>query len=252
VVALAQRPFEGGREDVPVEDARVRVVQDGGLDTPAHQRLGLPHEELVEGVLARHEHGQARAAPAGAPPLLAQARDRPREAHRDGAVEQADVDPELERVRGGDAEELSLDEPALDVAPLGRRVARPVGGEARSRLRIEAVGGEAVDQLSCLAALREADRPQPAGHELGQEAGALPERAGTKLQRLVEYRRVPERDRARRPRGAVVGDDPCLDPEERAGELARVGDRRRGEQELRLRAVDTRQPPQPSQHVADV
>ena len=54
-------------------------------------------------------------------------------------------------------------------------------------------------------------------------------------------------------RGArVVADHGRLDAEQRVRELARVRDRRRGEQELRLGAVDARQPPQAAQHVRDV
>ena len=119
---------------------------------------------------------------------------------RDGAVEQADVDAELERVGGRHAEELALDQAPLDLAPLRGRVAGPVGREPRGGLRVEALGGEAVDQLDRLAALGEADRPQAARDELGEEPRALPERAGAELERLVEHRRVPEGDRARRPR----------------------------------------------------
>ena len=75
------------------------------------------------------------AAAAGASPLLAEARDRAGKADRDGGVEVADVDPELERVGRGDAEELALDEPPLDLAPLLRRVAGAVGSEARGGRR---------------------------------------------------------------------------------------------------------------------
>ena len=117
--------------DVAVEHARVRVVEDRRLDPPAEQRLRLAHEVLVERVLARDEDGGPVPAPPGASPLLPQARDGAREADRDRAVEQPDVDPELERVRRRDAEQLALDEPTLDVAPLRRRVARP--GRARAR-----------------------------------------------------------------------------------------------------------------------
>ena len=68
-----------------VEHARVRVVEDRSLDSTAEQRLGLAHEVLVERVLAGDEDGQPVPAAAGAAPLLAQARDRPREADRDHA-----------------------------------------------------------------------------------------------------------------------------------------------------------------------
>ena len=142
------------------EDARVRVVEDRRLDPPAEQLVGLAHEVLVERVLGRDEHGEAVAAPAGAAPLLAQRGDRAREADRDHRVEQADVDPELERVGRGDAEQLALGEPPLDLAPLLGRVAGAVGREAR--VVAEPLGGEAVDQLGRLAALREGERAQAA------------------------------------------------------------------------------------------
>jgi hypothetical protein len=86
-VALVERGLEGGGADMAVQHARVGMVEDGGLDVTSEQRFGLAHEELVEGVLARDEHGEPLCAPARPPPLLAEARDRPREPDRDGAVE---------------------------------------------------------------------------------------------------------------------------------------------------------------------
>ena len=67
----------------PREHARVRVVEDRGLDAPPEQLVGLAHEELVEAVLARDQHREPAAAAAGASPLLAQRRDRAGEADRD-------------------------------------------------------------------------------------------------------------------------------------------------------------------------
>ena len=118
-----------------VEHARVRVVEDRRLDPALEQRRRLAHEVLVERVLRGDEHREAVLAAAGASPLLAQARDRAGEADRDRAVEVADVDPELERVGRGDAEQLALDEPPLDLAALLRRVAGAVRGEPRCRGR---------------------------------------------------------------------------------------------------------------------
>ena len=68
----------------------------------------------------------------------------------------------------------------------------------------------------------------------------------------VEERRVPERDRPLGARRRVVLDDGRLLAGQRARELAGVRDRRRGEQELRLGAVDPREPAQPPQDVRDV
>src|SRR5207237_6841221 len=106
------------------------------------------------------------AAAAGATPLRAQACDRARKAHGDRAVEQADVDSELERVGRRDAEQLAPDEAALDVAPLLRRVAGAIGREPRGGGGVDAVGGHAVDELRLLSALREADRAQASLDEL--------------------------------------------------------------------------------------
>ena len=248
------RRLEGGRGDVAVEDARVRVVEDRRLDAPAEQRLGLAHEVLVERVLARRRGRRARAPRRPARPhcwrRLATVPGKP---DRDRAVEQADVDPELERVRRGDAEQLALDEAPLDLASLLRRVAGAVGGEPRGSRRVEPVGGEAVDQLGRLAALREADRAQAASDEPGQQLRRLAERARAQAELGVEERRVPERDRPLGARRRVVADDrPRRAPSSARAELAGVRDRRRGEQELRLGAVDPREPPQPPQDVRDV
>ena len=116
-----------------VEDARVRVVEDRGLDLAAEQRLGLAHEVLVERVLARDEDGEAVAASTGPPPLLPERGHRPGKADRDRAVEQPDVDPELERVGGGDAEQLAFDQAPLDLAPLRAACSRRGTGRAASR-----------------------------------------------------------------------------------------------------------------------
>jgi hypothetical protein len=93
----------------------------------------MAHEEAVEAVLRGHENRQPVAPSSRAPPLLAQARDGPREADADRAVEQADVDAELEGVGGDDAEQLARNEVALDPPPLLGGVARAVRREPRSR-----------------------------------------------------------------------------------------------------------------------
>ena len=191
-------------------------------------------------------------AAAGAAPLLAQRRDRPREADRDRAVEQADVDPELERVGRAHAEQLAFDEPALDLAALLRRVAGAVGRESVAQLR-HAVGREAVDQLGGLAALREADRAEAAARR-GRRAGATPRRARTRAAPSSSSSSGGfQSTTVRSARGAASSPTTVTStPSSALGELARVRDRRRREQELRLGAVDRGEPPQPPQDVPDV
>ena len=109
-----------------------------------------------------------------------------------------------------------------------------------------------MDELGGLAALREADRAEVPRDELGQEPRPFSQRAGAELERLVEHRRVPEGDRPRRPRRPVHRHDGRVQPEEGVRELARVGDRRGGEEELRLGSVDRGRPAQPPQDVPHV
>src|SRR6476660_6764257 len=116
-------------------------------------------------------------AAAGASPLLAKARHRAGETDRDRAVEVADVDAELERVGRCDSEQVALDEPPLDLAPLLRRVAGAVRRQPSGGRGIESITCEAVDELGGLAALREADRAESAADEAREEARRLPERA---------------------------------------------------------------------------
>ena len=117
------------------ENARIGVVEDRRLDPAAEELVGLSHEVLVERVLGADQDCEAVAPAAGAPPLLAQRGDGAREADRDHRVEQADVDPELERVGRGNAEELALGEPPLDLAPLTCCVAGAVRARGASRRR---------------------------------------------------------------------------------------------------------------------
>ena len=86
-------------------------------------------EELVERVLAGDVDGEPLAAPPGAAPHLAQARDGAGEGHADRRVEVADVDPQLERVGGDHRQQLARRQARLDLPPLRGRVAGPVGGD---------------------------------------------------------------------------------------------------------------------------
>ena len=128
-VVVVERRLEGGGADVAVEDARVRVVEDRGLDAALQERLRLAHEVLVESVLACDEHRETVAAPPARPHCWRSDATVPGKADGDGAVEQPDVDAQLERVGGGDAEQLAFDEAPLDVAPLRRCVAGAIRSE---------------------------------------------------------------------------------------------------------------------------
>ena len=134
--SLRDRRLVRGRADVAGEYARVRVVEDRRLDAPSEQLVGLAHEELVERVLGRDEHREpvARGAPRG-PTAGAATRRCPGKPTEMTRVEQPDVDPELERVRRRNAEQLARGEPPLDLAPLQRPCSRRGRARAASRRR---------------------------------------------------------------------------------------------------------------------
>ena len=109
-----------------------------------------------------------------------------------------------------------------------------------------------MDQLDRLAALREADRPQAVRDEAGEQARGVAERARADAELGVDQLRVPERDRPLgRGRGVAVDHGGRL-AEQRLRQLRGVRDRRRGEHELRLRAVRAGQPAQAPEDVRDV
>ena len=78
------------------------------------------------------------------------------------------------------------------------------------------------------------------------------ERARAQAELGIEQRRVPDDDLALGLRRGVALDDRRRLTGERLGQLARVRDRRRSEQELRLGLVDACEPPQPAQDVGHV
>src|SRR5262249_1436399 len=151
--------------------------------------------------------------------------------------------PELERVGRRDAEQVAVGEPPLDLAPLLRRVPGAIRREPR--VVAEPLCREAVDELRRLAALREGERPQAAFDQASMELRRLRKRGAPQAELGVEERRVPEDDGALGTWGGVVADHGGRSPEQLERELPGVRDRRRREQELRLRAIDPRHATQP-------
>src|SRR5262249_45346093 len=116
-IRLVQRRLEGGGGNVPVEHARVLVVEDRGLDAAAEECGRLAHEVLVERVLARDEDRQPVTASARSAPLLEEDGHGPRKADREARWGPPDVDPGLRRVRGA----ASSSPPAKGRCSISRR-----------------------------------------------------------------------------------------------------------------------------------
>ena len=129
------------------------------------------------------------------------------------------------------------------------RRARPARGSSARSSSLD----QPAEQLDALARLHEADRARALAHQAREQLGRLAERRAARAERLVGQRRVPDRDPPPRRRRAVVVDQrDVLEAGQPLGQLDRVGDRRRGQQEARLGAVGGGDPPQAAQHVGDV
>ena len=213
-------------------------------------------EELVQRVLAGDVQGEPLGAPAGPPPHLPQARDRAGEGDADRRVQLPDVDPELERIRGDHREQLAGRQPGLDLAALLGRVAGAVGGDSLCELGaaelLEPGAGKALDQLDSPPAAQEADRSHPLADQVGQQLGGLGEDRAPRHRPLVDDRRVPDPDPPPGARSAVRIDQAEGLADQPLGELHRVGDRGRGEDEPGAGPVQARDPPQAAQDVGDV
>ena len=128
-----ERQLVRGARDLGAQHERVLRVHDRAFGRAARELVGMRDVPLVELVVAGHEHrGRPAIGAPRAPRLLPHRRQRSREAVEHHRIEAADVDAQLERVRGGDAEEAAAREVELELASLRREIAGAVRGDARA------------------------------------------------------------------------------------------------------------------------
>ncbi len=206
LVGVGEGQLVGGAAQVRIDHVRVARVHDGGLRRAAEQLLGVGREPLVELVVAGHEDGgRGPAAPTAGPAhLLPERRDRAGEPVEDHRVEPADVDAELEGGGGHHRGQLAGEQLVLDGPPLLGEVAAPVGAHPGGQAAGQAAAHLRGDGLRGPAAPGERERgvprvDQPRGDRRRLAVGRRP---GPRA--AVEQGRLPQRDRARRARGAVV------------------------------------------------
>ena len=181
---------------------------------------------LVERVVLGDEDRERVAVPSpGASRLLPHRRAGSRVAGEHRGVERADVDPELQRARRGDREEVAVGELAFDLPPVLGEVACSVALDARAGLRLGHVPpGELGEQLGGAPRPREPDRANVAVGEPAHEPRRLAQRAAPLPGVLVDDRRVPEREELLAARRPIVGDLLEGQAGEPRRELARVAD----------------------------
>ncbi len=133
-LAGLERQLERGGAEVGEQDVEVVRVEPRLLRPAAEQELRVVDDVLVHRRGRGDEHGDAHvAAPPRPAHLLPRRRDRARVAGQDRDVQPADVDAELERVGGDDAEDLAVAQAALDRAPLRGQVAAAVAADPAPR-----------------------------------------------------------------------------------------------------------------------
>ena len=275
-VVGGQRALVGGAGQVGEEDVGVGGVDDRGLGRSGEDLLRVGHEPLVELVVAGDQHGDRLLALAPGPAgLLPQRGDGAGEAVQHAGVQPADVDAQLQRRGGHDGPQPTVEQVGLDLPPLGRQVAAPVGGHGRPQLSGEAALDLGGHHLGTPAAAAEGDGPVTLPHEAGDHVGRLavgrPLRAarlppvvmiggrhlgvvhrGQVDVHLVVGGGVPEGEQALTLRRGVVRH--LLDGQaaELGGQAPGLADGRRAEDEGRVGAVEVADPPQAPEQVGDV
>lgn len=168
-----------------------------------HRRLGrageelgwVGHEVLVESVLAGDEDDESVVGAATGPArLLAERRDRPRKGGKDGGIEPADIDPELEGARRHDAGELTGEEAPLGLPALRRKVSGPIRGDSVGEVGGEPLPGPAVDELGPLPVPGEDDGGDAGRDEVDEGVGRHGESRSAEGVVGFEERRVAESD----------------------------------------------------------
>jgi hypothetical protein len=243
----------GRARQVRLEHERIRGVDHGCLGRPVEQVGRVLHQVLVERVVLRNEHRERRRRPPPGPPgLLPHRGSRPRVADENGGVEGADVDPQLQRVRGRDGDQLVARELALELAAVLWQVAGPVGLDLALELAGQLAARELGQELGGAPGPREPDRFHALLGQAPHEDRRVGQRAPARARLLVDHRRVPEREDLAAGGGGVLDDGVERQADEPLGQLRGVADRRARQHEPRLAAVVRHEAAQPAQHHRDV
>ena len=257
-LAVPQGQLESRAFQVAEQDLEIVRIDAGVLRRPLEEIIRMLDDVLVERCARRHQHRRrGRLPPPGAPGPLPGGGDRPRISRHHDRIERADVDPELERVGRHHGPYLAIAQLALDLAALLRKISAAIAAHHLRRqrppvdrvleIRNQDFGREAVigEHQRLLVALDEFERDSPRLVDIAAPNPQLP----------VDHGRIVEEEIFFARRRAVAVDHFEGRLGQGLGQLAGIGDGRRGADELRRRSVefaDAAQPPQQIRHVAAV
>ena len=270
------------------EHVGVGRVEDRGL-RGAEDRLGVVHQVGVQRVVGGDEDGEAAGPGASGPARLLPQRDaRARPAGDEDRVQSGDVDAQLQGVGGGQGPQPARAQVGLQGSALLGQVAAAVGRHRADELgqgEPQRVAGPLGHDLRRAARAHEHQRPGAHAQQIHEQLGGLDDGAASRrgvlariarvrfggLGRVLDWLDVGRRQhpgvaQRRLPQGqgalpggcGVVGDGHDvvgLGTDESGRGEGRLGCRRRGAQDDRLRAARAQarhEPQEASQHEGDV
>ena len=254
-LARLERQLERRAPQMSDQDVEVVGIETRLLGASLEEELRMMDDVAVNGRAGRDEDADARLATTPGPAdLLPRRRDRARVTGQDRHVESADVDPELERVRRDDAEDLAVAKAALDRSPLEGQVAAAIAADPRSWTQVltERFAQRRQHDLDGRSASPEHDRLSAGPEERHRPTMRDRHRRSASAGGTVRQRWLDEEHVALAARSAVLVDQDGGSSGEGRGELQRIRNRRRAADDDRMAAVVRTQPEQSSDHVRDM
>ena len=226
------------------------------LGRALEDELGVADDVLIErqtGGDKDRKRGGTRAP--GTTNLLPQAGNAAGVAAEQRRLQIANVDAEFERVGGGHGAHLAAAQPCFDGAPLGGHIAATIAAHGALHVQprvVQALAQVGEQQFGGQPRAAEDDALHVAAHSARANCLCLEDGAAAQAKLQVINGRVVEDDLLLAARRAVAGNAVHLLLEQRLGQLAWVGNRGAGANELRLAAIVGANALQAAQHVGYV
>jgi len=237
------------------QNIQIIRIQQRVLRRSLHQIIRVGHDVLVKRRRGRDiEHDGRSLAPPGAPRLLPRARDCSRIAAQHARIQRADVDAQLQRVRGHHRVHPSRAKSAFNLSPLCRQIpaaiaAHPPGVPQRVAHHVLQVLRQ---HLNRQPRPRERNRLNSILQQQPRNPPRLLQNALADAQLPIDHRRIVEHEVPHAHRRAVIIHQADLAPRQRFRQFLRVRNRRAAQDELRMTAVEIAQAQQPPQHVRQI
>ena len=186
------------------ENIRVGRVDHDPFDRLVQQRGGIVHQIGIQRVVSGDQHHQrALTTSPGSAGLLPERRHRSGEAGQHDRVEPGDVDAKLQRIGGGQAPQLAVEQRPLECVAVLGQIARTIGRHRLGQLRSDVLQSRTRCQRGQFGAAPRSDKRQgarPFGDQVGHHTGRLatggpPYRGAIFTREVGAQGRLPQRHR---------------------------------------------------------